>query len=403
MKYFTLCCFLFFARSLEAQSIDLSKVNGNDTISIRAGAKITFPASTKALPNLVCVEGKDPTAMFVAGFGIDTDVSVLPMAPGGGGVLPADLPVVPTKIKNTGKASVPAGYIISFKLYAMTFLAVNGSAGYSRGSLVASATMGGPALAPGDSAALTLPTTAFKPSLPSILPCGLYELVMTIDTANAVIESNERDNVCVDYLYAPGVGQPFTFVWKLTDIPGQAACAPATPGAVQVIAEANAAGVCAGIPPVELPNGVLAPGWCPQIATCAVPCPGPPAHMLPPPVAYLPPGNIPCWVQVTITPPAGLTAGTKYHVGGKAETDFQNTCDQPLVGGKVKYSKNGIVAPATWTVNCVVGGNDCSIQTFPPQDCVFSSYVMWTVTAVSADGCVITTGSYTQYVTHRGG
>jgi hypothetical protein len=412
MKQLAVIFFVFLAQTLRAQSIDLNTLRSNDTLSISKGAKITFSKTTTPLPNLICLDSPaDPTAMFVAGFGINANVSVLPMAPGGGGVLPADLPVAPMSVENIGKAAVPPGYVISFKLYAMTFLAVvGGQAGYSKGGLVASASMMGPALAPGAKASMSKPTAgagSFTPQLPNPLPCGLYELVITIDTADLVVESNKNDNVCISYIYAPGVGQPFTFSWNLTSNPG-AVCPPATPGAVQVIAQAAAAGTLAT-------GSAIPPGWCPGIEAIPGGLNCPPGstitNYLPPPIAWRDAGAAKCWVQCVVTPPAGINS---YNVNGAAMANFPNSCDQPTIGDNKnvanagglppssKLPDNKVAAPTVVVVDCNVGGNDCSITTFPHQDCIFTTSVTWRVTAISNDGCVISESEYTQDVTHRG-
>ncbi|HWF44156.1 MAG TPA: hypothetical protein VG537_05910 [Candidatus Kapabacteria bacterium] len=366
-----------------AQSMHVTTLqHGRDSLSLRQGATITFSTSPSPLPNLTCSMKQGPGSSFVNGFDINDFVSQLSDCNG----LPDMLPIDSIGISNTGKGDVTAPYVITFTLIRMSFLAVvGGSAGYSEtGSVVATGTIAGPSVAAGKTSAPVSfsnsgGTWSFAPGSPfaiaptmacgagivgsPVLECGLYKLKIKIDATDQIVESDESDNECDSYIYAPGSPiTDFKFSWDLT-----AAAKTDT-------ANANAAAKADGYPGGEAP-----PGWCPSFAPAPLPAP-----------------SASPWVVVTITPvPGTLPTGVSFNVNGSAMPCFQNTCDIPSIAGLPVKG-----ATAATKVNCSVGGVDCSLAIFPCPDCV-QSCVTWRVTAISNDGCRIKSDEFSQDIFHR--
>lgn len=124
--------------------------------------------------------------VMVDGFGINGPVTILQPGPG---------PItVSHPITNSGTVAASAGYSITDTVIQWIFQG-NPVTGYGwvpgppATHTVTTAPAAGPLLAPGATAVVTFP--------PFLVPntCGLFSETLAIDTANAVVETSEADNV----------------------------------------------------------------------------------------------------------------------------------------------------------------------------------------------------------------
>jgi len=140
----------------------------------------------------------------VDGFGINDDVDII------GGALPV---TVTRNVTNTGTLPVSAGYDVTEEVELLVFSRTAGAAGWSSGPpathLLYSCTQPGPALGPGESAAVSFtfpgPLCTAAPTAPpaGALACGMYQETLTIDAGGDVTEDSESDNAATHFFFVP--------------------------------------------------------------------------------------------------------------------------------------------------------------------------------------------------------
>lgn len=179
-------------------------IGGLAAVIVFGSCSGTSPVPPPPRPNLAWTMPKayvpTPDATISLAFGINDFVDELPSGA---------LPITVTKtVINTGSAAIAAGYEVEETVRLMRFFAVAGQAGYVPADTVFSCTQPGPALAPGDSAAVTFvlggPGCPLDPAFTfAVLPCGVYQETLALDRPMAVDETVEFDNDAVHYFYIP--------------------------------------------------------------------------------------------------------------------------------------------------------------------------------------------------------
>ncbi|MGE0120809.1 MAG: hypothetical protein AB7S71_19955 [Dongiaceae bacterium] len=144
------------------------------------------------------------STVAVSGFGINDEVDVI------GGALPI---TVTRNIANTGALPVAAGYDVTEAVELLVFSRTAGAAGWSSGPpathLLYSCTQPGPALGPGDSAAVSFtfpgPDCTAGPTAPpaGALACGMYQETLTIDAGGDVAGDSAADNAATHFFFVP--------------------------------------------------------------------------------------------------------------------------------------------------------------------------------------------------------
>ncbi|MHB8546783.1 MAG: hypothetical protein ACYDAJ_08460 [Nitrosotalea sp.] len=148
------------------------------------------------LPNLTCkskVAG--PKNFYVKAFGIDGYV----MEGSANGLSQG----LSWTIMNTGTASTRSPYTIEVVVRRLVLFVSGGATRFVPGKIIFRCKKAGPTILPSRSATINFTQSSCSPSLPSKLPCGLYEEKLTIDTKNQVKQSNKRGNKCVRYYHVP--------------------------------------------------------------------------------------------------------------------------------------------------------------------------------------------------------
>lgn len=162
--------------------------------------------------NLRWIGGKDylpppATTIVVSDLGINGPVDILPS-----GALPI---TVSRWVHNQGSLPVDSGYTITDEVHKLVFLRTAGSVGWTAGPAATqtlfTCQVPGPALAGGDSALvvfaipgpLCTQNPAVSPVPMTVLPCGMYRQVLTLDAGDVVQESVEFDNVADHFFFVP--------------------------------------------------------------------------------------------------------------------------------------------------------------------------------------------------------